>query len=237
MPNANRVPDFRMVPNYSFGEAAHYLRVPVSTLRAWSQGQRGARVSVRPRFRPVISLPESGLARLSFTNLVEAHALSALRSKLSLQRIRRALDFVKRELGSEHPLAEYRFETDGVDLFLKNLWGLSPNELISASQAGQLSSRELLKAYLRRIEHDANGHAIRFYPFTHSLGADQPKRVVIDPRVSFGRPTLTGTGIPTAVIADRYKAGESVADLASDYSRTPDEIEEAIRTELSLDAA
>jgi uncharacterized protein (DUF433 family) len=55
--------------------------------------------------------------------------------------------------------------------------------------------------------------------------------------VSFGRPVLAGTGIPTAVIAERYKAGESMDDLADDYGRRRLEIEEAIRCELSVEAA
>ena len=61
--------------------------------------------------------------------------------------------------------------------------------------------------------------------------------MVIDPHVSFGRPVLVGTGIPTAVIAERYKAGESIDELAGDYGRGPSEIEEAIRCELWLEAA
>ena len=57
--------------------------------------------------------------------------------------------------------------------------------------------------------------------------------VTIDPRVEFGRPVLKGSAAPTAVIAaDRYKAGESVADLAEDYGEDPLNIEEAIRCEL-----
>ncbi len=66
---------------------------------------------------------------------------------------------------------------------------------------------------------------------------EEPRTVVIDPRVSFGRSVLAGTGIPTAIIAERYKAGESVDALADDYGRKRVEIEEAIRCELALDAA
>jgi uncharacterized protein (DUF433 family) len=60
---------------------------------------------------------------------------------------------------------------------------------------------------------------------------------VIDPRIAFGRPVLVGTGIPTAVVAERYKAGESVDDLAGDYGRDRLEIEEALRCELDVAAA
>jgi len=61
----------------------------------------------------------------------------------------------------------------------------------------------------------------------------EPRYVLIDPYVAFGRPVLTGTGIPTAVIADRYKAGESIDELAEDYGQDRFHIEEAIRCELA----
>jgi uncharacterized protein (DUF433 family) len=76
----------------------------------------------------------------------------------------------------------------------------------------------------------------RLFPFTRKRQPDEPKAVVIDPYVSFGRPVLAGTGIATAVVAERYKAGESIADLAEDYGRQALEIEEAIRCELSVQA-
>ena len=55
--------------------------------------------------------------------------------------------------------------------------------------------------------------------------------VVIDPRVLYGRPVIAGIRVPTAVVYERWKAGESVETLAVDYSRSRDEIEEALRCE------
>jgi uncharacterized protein (DUF433 family) len=60
---------------------------------------------------------------------------------------------------------------------------------------------------------------------------------MIDPEIGFGRPVLSGTGIPTLVVADRYKAGESISELVRDYDRPQEEIEEAIRCELPLPTA
>jgi uncharacterized protein (DUF433 family) len=91
--------------------------------------------------------------------------------------------------------------------------------------------------YLNRVERDPAGIPVKLYLFTRSRQVDEPKVVAIDPFVSFGRPVLVGTGIPTAVIADRYKAGESMQALAEDYERPVCDIEEAIRCELNLQAA
>ena len=108
---------------------------------------------------------------------------------------------------------------------------------MNISQSGQLAMRKILEAYLRRVEWDDAGVVARLYPFTRKRMVDEPKAIVIDPRISFGRPVLAGSGIPTAIIAERYKAGESVGELAADYGRKQLEIEEAIRCELDERAA
>ena len=97
--------------------------------------------------------------------------------------------------------------------------------------------RNVLRIYLSRIERDAAGVPVKLYLFTRSRQADEPKVVAIDPYVSFGRPVLVGTGIPTAVMAERYKAGESIQALADDYECSPRDVEEAIRCELDTKAA
>lgn len=199
-------------------EAAQYLGVPRATLWAWAFGQRG--------FKPVLDPADVKGGSLSFTNLVEAHILGALRREhhLSLQKIRPALDYLKREFGSEHPLVDHKLRTDGLDLFVEKY-----GQLINVSRQGQLGLRRVLEAYLRRVEWGPNGSAVRLYPFTRPNDLDPPRGVVIDPRIAFGRPVLSGTNIPTAIVAQRWRAGESLSELARDYDRPAAEIEEAVR--------
>ena len=59
----------------------------------------------------------------------------------------------------------------------------------------------------------------------------------MDPYLSFGRPVIEGMGIATAIIAERYKAGESIEELARDYECPLLAIQEAIRCELDTQAA
>lgn len=75
------------------------------------------------------------------------------------------------------------------------------------------------------------------YPFTGKRSPDEPKAVVIDPRISFGRPILAGSGIPTAIVAERYKAGESIDQLAENDAHKRLDIEEAVRCEIHVEAA
>jgi uncharacterized protein (DUF433 family) len=167
-------------------------------------------------------------------NLVEAHVLAAIRRDFNvpLWKVRQALDYLGRHIPSRYPLADERFETNGVDLFVRQA-----GRLVAVCDSGQLAMREMLERYLKRIERDRHGVPIRLYPFTTRPDRGAPRPVVIDPRVSFGRPILRGTGISTAIIAERYKAGESMTDLAKDYGRPRTDIEEAIRCELEVEAA
>lgn len=148
------------------------------------------------------------------------------------------MEYLTHEFGSTHPLAEEQFQTDGVNLFVERLG------LLNVSASGQFAMRGILVALLRRIERDERGLAVRLYPFSRRLTVttpptlvESPRLVVIDPRVGFGRPVLLGTGVTTLSIAERFDAGESIETLAADYGRPREEIEEAIRCELTRDAA
>ncbi len=226
--------DPRELPAYSVPEAAHYLRIPVATLRSWVVGRFYPIEGGRRFFEPIIQLPQPKISLLSFINLIEAHVLAAIRREHSvpLPKVRLALDYVNARFPSNYPLADQKFETDGLNLFVEK-WG----QLINISQHGQLAIRNLLEAYLTRVERDPLGLPARLYPFTRKLQPAEPRVVVIDPLVSFGRPVIAGTGIPTAVVAERYKAGETMDELAKDYGFPRLGIEEAVRCELQLHAA
>jgi uncharacterized protein (DUF433 family) len=221
-------------PAYPFVEAAHYLNLPLSTLRAWCLGQPLHATTQGRRFQPLIRLDGNQSRALSFLNLVEAHVLAAIRRQhhVSLPAVRRALDFVRDRLKTSRPLAEVQFQTDGVDLFVERL-----RALINVTQEGQTEMAEILREHLKRIERDAQGVPIRLFLMTRSTGAEQPTSVVVDPRIAFGRPTLAGRSVPTAVLADRFKAGDTFAQLAADYDTSPQAIEEALRCELDRKAA
>jgi uncharacterized protein (DUF433 family) len=182
-------------------------------------------------FKPVIEPAAKSPAVLSFINLIEAHVLAAIRRKhhVDIPEVRRAITALKREFRSPHPLAHHKFETNGVDLFVERC-----RPLVSVSADAQPAVRHLLKVHLRRIERDERGLPVRLYPFTRANRTEQPKDIVIDPFISFGKALIAGTGVSTDVVAERFKAGESADKLADDYGCNREKIEEAIRCELGL---
>jgi hypothetical protein len=203
--------DSRRIPIYSIQDAAHYLRIPVSTIRSWTIGQKYPVKSGSNFFAPIIEISPSKPYLLSFTNLVEIHVLRAIRQhhKIQLNRVRDALDFIDERFQVDHPLATQEFSTDGVDLFIDRY-----GELIQASQIERNQLKLAIHTHLERIEPDDSGLAIKLYPFTRSHEENNPRIVVIDPRVAFGRRTIDGTGIATSILKERYSAGDSLA-LAS----------------------
>jgi uncharacterized protein (DUF433 family) len=230
-------PQVLEIPLYSVPEASRYLRIPENTLHSWVSGRAyPLRSGASRRSEPVIELADPANSRLSFNNLTEAHVLDALRRQyqVELPQIRRAVNYLREHFRTKRPLVHHEMLTDGKHLFV-DAAGLE--DVINASKHGQLAMRDLIGLHLQRVEWDKDGFVARLYPFTRSRRtpaeeASQPRVVTMDPRVEFGRPVLKVSAVPTAVIADRYKAGESIADLAEDYGEDPLNIEEAVRCEL-----
>jgi uncharacterized protein (DUF433 family) len=225
--------DSRVLPAYTISEAAHYVRMPEATLRSWMAG-RSYPVSGQKRVsKPVIQFDDPKRKFLSFINLVEVHVLTAIRRRhgIKLPKVRRALQYVKQEFAIERPLIHESFQTDGLDLFVERY-----GQLINASREGQQAMKDIISVYLQRIERDTTGLPVRLYPFTRETESDvtlrsDPRLVVMTPDVSFGRPFIAGTGVPVSAIYERYKAGDSVADLAQDFRLETSAVEEAIRCE------
>lgn len=218
------------IATYGIPDAAKYLHVHTNTLRYWTTGTRSS--------PPVINIADPETPLLSFMDLVECWVLAGLRHRhrLPMQSIRRAVETLRDHHGSEHPLAERDFQTDGVDLFIE-----IASQPVNLSRRDQYGLREIVQAYLRRIDRDVEGIANRLYPFTRKaqlgVGTELPRVVVIDPTVSFGRPVLYGTGISTAFLNARVRGGDRPEALAREYGCGLSDIEEAIRFEKGKQAA
>ena len=218
-------------PAYSAGEVTRILNLPSATVKAWSFGYNYQSGKNQKRFQPVIAPADSQRRLLSFANLCELHVLSAIRRhhKVSLFKVRDSIEYLQSQLGSSnHPLIDNQLHTNNIDLFVEHA-----SQLLNISCDGQVAMRGDFEQALARIERDNKGSPIRLFPFSRtSISAtEQPRVIVIDPRVSFGRPILTSAAIPTEIIADRFLAGDSPKEMAEDYRVEEKEIEEAIRFE------
>ena len=74
-------PDPREIPAYGIPEVAHYIGMPVATLRSWVIGRPYPVDDGERFFQPVTEIADKKNRRLSFINLVEAHVLNAIRKE------------------------------------------------------------------------------------------------------------------------------------------------------------
>ncbi|MFM7717221.1 MAG: DUF433 domain-containing protein [Microcystis sp.] len=223
------------VPTYSIADTARYLHIPLPTLRTWVRGRTYPTKKGQKEFLPLIQRPNPNIPQLSFTNLVEAHVLRGIRTvhNIPLDKVRLALDYISEQFNTDHPLVQKQFSTDGIDLFIEQF-----EHLINASRSGQLTMKQFLNNLLTRIEWDEQDIATRLFPTIDINGQDFSDKVLkIDPNISFGKPVITGTGIPTKIVTELYDVGDSIEDIANDYNCQPWQIEKAILFESNWQAA
>lgn len=230
--------DVREIPAYNILQASRYLKIPRETLRRWVRGQAFPSSKNSYVFKPVIKLPDRERPLLSFVNMIEAHVLDGMRRQYSVPfyKIRDGLAFIEEKYPSKHPLADRLFRTNGVDLFIEDL-----DEFVKISGRGQMVMRGIMETFLHRIDRSIEGTPVQIFPFLRKPNRigdrdvdrleQQPRSVVINPLISFGRPILAGTGVPTDVVADRFNAGEDFNELAEDYGITLSQVQEALRYE------
>ena len=147
---------------------------------------------------------------------------------VKLAQVRRAIDFLRRELGVPRPLATQQFLTNGVALFVEHA-----GELRNVSEQGQQALCDEFALALARIDFGGHGGPVLLFPFTRNAAQRdvQPRSVLVDPTRSFNRPALAGAYVRTEVVEQRFRAGDTIAEMAEDYAVPMAAIEEALRFE------
>jgi uncharacterized protein (DUF433 family) len=210
-------------PAYGIAEAARYLKIASATLRSWVVGRSYPRGKGSGFFHPLVTLADRDSHLLSFSNLVEAHVLRALRTEhgVSVRDLRAAVRYAEKELGVTRLLLSNKLRTAERSLFLKKY-----GTLINLSRAGQLAMEQVLEAHLKRVDWKRDV-PVRLYPFVTDDSPDA-KLIFIDPSVQFGRPVLISKGVSTEILVVRIDAGESIKDIAIDYGLTETEVRTAL---------
>jgi len=208
---------------YSTGEAARLLGLNINTARRWLDGfsQAGR------RYRPVVRIEPTGSDIVTWGEFVELGYLREYRAKrVSLQKLRPAVDRLREELRVAYPLAHARPFIDEyreLVLEIQQETDLDRRLYMVVSRGGQLRLTEPAEAYLEKVEFIGDG-AVRFRP----AGPSSP--VLIDPKVSFGIPQIRG--IRTEAIVELFRAKEPIELIAGGFDLPVSDVEAAIRFEL-----
>jgi len=197
------------VATYAAAEAARLVGLTSSRVRRWLQGYHYRYNAEVRHLDPVLQRPgEKASSYASFLDLVDLLFVKRfLDHGVSLQKVRKALNEASEILGTPH-FARKTFFTDGRDVYLKVKE--RGDQVLQLLSGGQWVIAPVIQELALQIDFDSpSGLARRWYP----MGPGTP--VVLDPAVSFGRPSLRGTGIATANVYDFYRAeGDSLERAA-----------------------
>jgi uncharacterized protein (DUF433 family) len=214
--------DVRLVrPLFTLREAASYLGIPDSTIHNWARpaGEKPPMITALPR--------RGAQATVPFIGFAEAYVLSAFRrAGVPLQRIRPAVERLSATIGIEHALASQRLYTDGAEVLYDYATERDEEDLLElvVVRTGQHQFSEVVRDYLKRITYGGDGWASRLH-----LPSYRTADVVVDPRVAFGLPLVVHGGARVEDLVDRFRAGDSVAEVAEDFGVPPEEVEDVIR--------
>lgn len=210
---------------YSLSEAARFLRVHPSTLRWWLEGgKRGGKV-----YPPVLREESTGSSELTWYEFIEAGLLREYRRDLSLRRLRPLVSALREEFQVPNPLATIQPYVGPGRTLVRNLQNQLdiPEELWMVIGSGQLALTKESDAFFKRVGFYAPTGAAEMYIV---MPAEEP--VILDPRKSFGVPTVKGIRSETlselALAGDPY---DMIINIYSDYGVTESDIDTAVAFE------
>jgi uncharacterized protein (DUF433 family) len=211
---------------YTIPDAAELVGAPQTSVRVWVEGHTGKQ-------SPII---ENQLGRvgdktaISFANLMELRFIARfVEAGVRLQDIRSIMTEVREALNHRHPFATQTvFKTDGkkivAQIALRN--GV---RIVDLKTRNYEMPTVVMKSLREDVVFDPQGEAIEWRP--------RPKiapNVIVHPRISFGRPVLKRSNIPTETIAKAVKVEGSAQFVADIFEIPLRNVKEAVKFEEHL---
>lgn len=217
---------------YSLPQASRLTGIERGTLRRWMRGYyftKSGAVAKKHSLRVIEGeLPEIDHAlALSFLDLQEARCLQEFRKrKIGWKRLRELHEIAKNELGNRHPFSTGQFKTVGCRV-MRDFADEHGDQILLDIFRNQTTFRDFLVPYLEGLKF-VDGRPVLWYPLRNS------KRVVIDPRRSFGHPIVSRRGVPTSILAKAYKAERSYQRVSRWYEVDLSSVRDAVAYEHGL---
>lgn len=208
-------------PVYQVNEAARLLRLPDKTLRRWLDGD-WKHGEYTP---PLLRAAETGSWDVAWGEFIGAGLLAQYRDpKLPpLDRLRPLIQALGETYDTAYPLAlakplfsdggRWRLFQLQAELDIDDRLQLI-RQLVDVGgrldEGYQLVLTSVAESFVSRVEFDVHGIAKRWYP------ASPDRRIIQDPEVVFGLPTIKG--VRTETLAELRAADQTAAAIAKTYS-------------------
>lgn len=214
---------------YTEAAAARLLGVAQGTLNYWLEGgERRGKV-----YRPVIRVePRGDRAAVTWAEFLEAGLLREYRRRhnVPMAELRAFIDVVRGRYGVPYPLADRRPFIAGKELLsqAQETAGLAADFCLVAEVRGQLVLTSPADSFVRRVTWEGDT-AAEWRPHDDPLSP-----VRINPDMRFGRPAIAG--VATETLWEHEQAGESIEEIAEQFSMTPESVVWALAYETSARA-
>ncbi len=214
-------------PVYGMRQVDRVLALHAGTARRWIDGYvRGGRT-----YQPVVRLQQTGEEIVTWGEFSETRLLGEFRDAgVPIINLRPAVQRLRETFQVAYPLAHAAplLETTGRELVLRvqNEVGLAAALQLVVVRSGQILLTPPVENYVNsaEFEPESGGIVSRLRPIA------ELDRVWLDPQRQFGEPSVRS--VPTAVIAEQYRAGDPIAFIARNYDLNEEDVEQAIRYEL-----
>jgi uncharacterized protein (DUF433 family) len=211
-------------PVYGTAQVDRVLGLHPGTAERWIDGYtRGGRT-----YPPVVRVESTGDDKVTWGEFSETRLLAEFRSAgVPMVRMRPAVERLRDELDSLYPLALARpwIDPQGRELVrrVQQDVGLDKALLLVVIRNDQLVLSLPAEQYVDSAEFEG-GVVRRIRPIPRL------EHVVFDPLKQFGEPVVRA--VPTAIIAEQYRAGDRIPMIAEAYLLTEEQVEQALRYEL-----
>jgi uncharacterized protein (DUF433 family) len=211
---------------YTIPMVARLLGEKPRIVRSWLEGYPNSEAT------PIIVRqlpPIGGKAVYGFLDLVEAKFVKHFCDLgLSPQSIRRVAVKLRAKHHEDHPFAtNRRFRTDGKKIFLEVVETDEERRVLDIITDNFVMGPVIDKSLFDTILY-ADDLAFRWRPFTWA------PRVILDPKVAFGRPVVEGAWVTTEAIYRSYVAEPIESDTADEFGIDLDAVKQAIALERRL---
>ncbi len=212
---------------YGLSDVDRLLALPPGTARRWIDGYDRGGYTIRRLFEPnapVMRKWAGGVRRDEVARRSSARGAS-------MHRLRPAVVRLREEFG-RYPLAHARpfLDIDGRELVrhVQREVGITGHEMLVVVRGGQAMMSAPVKSFVGDLRYadDTDPEASAVVPLRFG------ELVTLDPLHQDGRPVVRA--VPTEVIAEQFRAGESTETIADLFDLTVAQVEQALRFELSL---
>lgn len=213
---------------YSLADVDRLLALPSGTARRWIDGYDRGGV----HYPPVVRVERTRDEAVTWGEFVEARLLAEFRGRgASMHRLRPAVVRLRDEFG-QYPLAHAQpfVDVEGRELVrrVQDDVGITGPEMLVVARSGQVLLSASVRDFVGDLKYEDGParEAIAVVPSGYG-GA-----VTLDPEHQYGRPVVRA--VPTEVIAEQFRAGESTETIADLFDLTPTQVEQALRYEMTL---